>query len=185
MAATKIMLMRHAEKPSLDGSNIGVDEFGQANAHGLSVRGWQRAAALIGFFASASKRGLGIARPDVLFAASAVETEDSLRSLQTILPLARFLGLRVNTDFRKEQTTALAEALTSEVNGVALVCWEHRAIPAIAQALLGKAVRAPQVWPEDCFALVWVFDQQDDGYSISQVPQSLLAGDTAPPNAAK
>ena len=183
MAASKIMLIRHAEKPATDGSNVGVDEFGEASARSLSVRGWQRAGALVQFFMSPSQGpAAGIASPDVIFAASATDAEDSLRPSQTALPLARLLGLKLRTDFRKNQTAALATALTTEVDGTALVSWEHKAMPALAAALLGRAGISPAVWPDDRFDVVWVFDRMgNDGYSFSQVAQMLLGGDMAEP----
>jgi hypothetical protein len=53
MVATKIMRMRHAAKPSEDGSVVRVDEFGHPSKDELSVRGWQRAGALVRLFAPA------------------------------------------------------------------------------------------------------------------------------------
>ena len=40
MQTQHIMIIRHAEKPSEDGSIHGVDVTGQANSEELSVRGW-------------------------------------------------------------------------------------------------------------------------------------------------
>lgn len=39
--APSIMVIRHGEKPG--GRFAGVTEWGETNAHDLSVRGWQRA----------------------------------------------------------------------------------------------------------------------------------------------
>src|ERR1700676_1320942 len=48
----KIMLIRHGEKPPGDGSPTGVHEDGSQNDHSLIVRGWQRAGALVPYFAA-------------------------------------------------------------------------------------------------------------------------------------
>jgi len=47
MAATKIMIIRHAEKPSEDGLTNGVNMSGTKDPEDLIVRGWQRAGALL------------------------------------------------------------------------------------------------------------------------------------------
>lgn len=46
MPATKIMLIRHAEKPRDDGSVRGVAADGRQDPEELVVRGWQRSGAL-------------------------------------------------------------------------------------------------------------------------------------------
>ena len=51
MAAAKIMIVRHAEKPSDDGTILGVDADGKDNPEELIVRGWQRSGALVRLFA--------------------------------------------------------------------------------------------------------------------------------------
>ena len=50
MPAQKIMIIRHAEKPEHHGPR-GVDENGDEDKKSLTVRGWQRAGALVQFFA--------------------------------------------------------------------------------------------------------------------------------------
>ena len=49
--ATKIMIIRHAEKPTTTPPVSGVDINGQQNEDSLIVRGWQRAGALVALFA--------------------------------------------------------------------------------------------------------------------------------------
>ena len=51
MSCAKIMLIRHAERPSADKSIRGVTQEGIKNKEELTVRGWQRAGALVRFFA--------------------------------------------------------------------------------------------------------------------------------------
>ena len=51
MAAEKIMIIRHAERPPDDGSIDGVNMSGTKDPKELTVRGWQRAGALALFCA--------------------------------------------------------------------------------------------------------------------------------------
>jgi hypothetical protein len=63
-----------------------------------------------------------------------------------------------------------------------LIAWEHEAIPAIANRILGDMTRCPQKWPDTRFDLVWVLDRQPSGHwTFAQVPQMLLSGDSAMP----
>jgi hypothetical protein len=43
MAASKIMVIRHAEKPDDAGTISGIDVNGNQDREELTVRGWQRA----------------------------------------------------------------------------------------------------------------------------------------------
>ena len=53
----------------------------------------------------------------------------------------------------------------------------------IANQLVGSRAVVPQVWPDDRFDLVWVFEPNPDAptFRLRQVPQLLLAGDRAEP----
>jgi hypothetical protein len=67
--AEKIMLIRHAEKPDETGSVLGIDEAGRPDPNQLSVRGWQRAGALVRFFAPlGQEHPKGMATPSAIFA---------------------------------------------------------------------------------------------------------------------
>ncbi len=181
MRPEKIMLMRHAEKPTLDGSDLGVAEFGQSDARALSVKGWQRAGALIGLFAppEGGRHRPGLARPDAIYAAAAAGRNDSLRPQHTVLPLARCLGLEIRSQFGKDEVDGLADELTAQDCRTVLVCWEHKVIPKLASRLLDAAARAPAAWPAERFDMVWVFDRHGDGgCDFQQVPQRLLFRDS-------
>jgi len=184
--ATKIMLIRHAEKP--EGSVQGVDIDGNGGKEFLVVQGWQRAGALVRFFAplSAQFRHPGIDQPEFLFASGPVSKKKdadggskSDRPEETITPLSQLLGNEVplNLDFAQGEETQVAAAAAS-CRGVVLIAWQHEDIPSIADAILGGTGVVPSPWPGDRFDIVWVFDLQANGrYSFSQVPQMLLAGD--------
>jgi broad specificity phosphatase PhoE len=71
--ATKIMFIRHGEKPDDNGSVRAVDENGAHDPNELTVRGWQRAGALVRFFAPPNGKFShpALATPTTLFAAAA------------------------------------------------------------------------------------------------------------------
>jgi hypothetical protein len=185
--ASKIMLIRHAEKPG--GAVQGVDINGSNGKEFLTVQGWQRAGALARFFAPASPQFQrpGIEQPQFLFASGPVskkqkqagEGSKSYRPEQTVTPLSQLLGSTVplNLNFVEGEEEQVATAATA-CAGVVLMAWQHEEIPTIADAILGKTGVVPSNWPGDRFDVVWVFDlRQDGGYSFSQAPQMLLAGD--------
>src|SRR5258708_6223844 len=105
---TKVMLIRHAEKPTSTQSGINID--GDPDSSSLIPQGWQRAGALNGLFTS----GIGpLPTPDFLFApnlfskdspgqskASAAKKHGSSgtsrRPYETITPLSRKLGITIN-----------------------------------------------------------------------------------------
>lgn len=173
MSPSKIMIIRHGEKPSADGKILGVAEpAGTADPESLSVRGWQRAGALVHFFSDA---GPGT-KPDLLFAAASVSSDSSKRPLQTLLPLAEVLGKPVQQDFAVGDESQLAAKLL-QLDGVVLVAWEHKAIHAIGNALVGNDQTVPQKWPGDRFDILWEFTPDGDGWSFRSLGQHLLSGD--------
>jgi hypothetical protein len=184
--APSIMVIRHAEKPG--GRFAGVTEWGETNAHGLSVRGWQRAGALCCLFAPAygPLQNALLAKPAFIFASASVEdptpgNSRSRRSLETVSPLAQRIGIEVDLSFSKGEEKALAEAAQA-CPGPVLIAWQHENISTIAHAILGAKI-APQTWPPDRFDVIYVFtlDPLAGTYSFAQVPQCLLAGDSPSP----
>ena len=85
MSLTKVMLIRHAEKPNE--TVQGVNEAGRADPDQLSVRGWQRAGALIRFFAPIGQdhRG-GISTPMAIFACKPYNTTRTQSSMSRMRP---------------------------------------------------------------------------------------------------
>jgi hypothetical protein len=90
---------------------------GSPDSNELSVRGWQRAGALIGFFAAKSEtEQKGVEEPAFLFAPGATEEVPSMRAVHTLVPLADSLGKCIATDFRKGDEIARVSAI-SELSG--------------------------------------------------------------------
>jgi len=182
--ATKVMIIRHAEKPV--GQISGVDESGNADLNSLIPQGWQRAGALVPLFSSSFGP---LPTPTHLFAPNLFGS-GSKRPFETITPLAARLGMTINatpggvapgqyapTDFSLMVPDALA------CPGVVLIAWEHEFIPSIANLILGNSSTVPQTWPSARFDVVWVFDLNPatNTYTFNQLPQLLLQGDLPTP----
>ncbi len=180
MGPAKVMLIRHAEKPDGTGAVHGVDEAGRPDPTQLSVRGWQRAGALVRFFAPAGGAFAdGIATPSAIFACKPFGAANSVRPFSTVSPLAAALGIPVNHDIGKRDAGALLEAVKSS-SGTVLICWSHKLMGGILRGLAGGAPGLPDEWPADRFDLVWVLDRAGAGWTFYQVAQRLLPGDAYP-----
>ena len=182
--ATKIMVIRHAEKPPNSPPPYGIRSAGERDGDSLTVRGWQRAGALASFFAptNGAPQDASLATPQLLYASKPMKRNGSRRPFQTVTPLAEKLAIRINSNFTKFQAEEmLGEAFSCE--GAVLICWQREYIPEIANHILGDDTTAPQGWPEDRYDMVWVFDRDASSarYSFKQVPQSLLMGDWPTP----
>ncbi|HMD02633.1 MAG TPA: hypothetical protein VKG44_06650 [Candidatus Baltobacteraceae bacterium] len=186
MPPQKIMLVRHAEKSMGAAPPFGINEDGVQDKHSLTARGWQRAGALVPFF-TAPDTTKGLETPTAIYAAAvggaAMSTlgddvSNSLRPQQTATPLARKLALALDTRFPLGEEAALARDILGR-DGVVLVAWEHKHIPAIASAL---GANAPSAWPDERFDVVWVLDRRADGsYGFLEIDQALLDGDAQNP----
>jgi broad specificity phosphatase PhoE len=176
MPATRIMLIRHAEKP--DDKDGGVDQKGNTDKHDLIVRGWQRAGGLVQFFANPRDPNGPIKRPATIFATEPATGSESKRPLHTVTPLAKFLNLNIDSTIAEGSEDAMVKA-ASAANSVVLIAWHHEKIPAIANLILQNQ-SAPQKWPGDRFDVVWIFSRAaaSDSWTFSQAPQLLLSGDS-------
>ena len=176
--ATKIMLIRHAEKPLISQSH-GVTAEGNPDKESLSIRGWQRAGALAAFFAPANDifQHPAIATPQFLFASKPVRHHGSLRPVETITPLAEKLGLDINSNFMKFEAEQMMESALARP-GVVLICWQHEYLPKIARLISGDE-QAPPHWSAHRFDEVWIFDKIETSNSChyQRVTQNLLARD--------
>jgi hypothetical protein len=164
--ASKIMIIRHAEKPTSSPPPHGVTLKGERETESLIVRGWQRAGALVSLFAPTNKsfQNPSLAEPQFLYASTPTKRNGSRRPLETITPLAEKLAIRINSNFPKlEAIEMVKEAYLCD--GV------------------GNNTTPPQEWSEDRFDMVWVFDKDEatGQYGFKQVPQNLLMGDWATP----
>lgn len=182
--ATKIMIIRHAEKPV--GQISGIDASGNQDPNSLIPQGWQRAGALVPLFGSSFGP---LSTPTHLFAPNQFGS-GSKRPFETITPLAAKLGITIDvtpegvspgqyapTDYSLMVPDAL------ECPGLVLIAWEHEFIPSIANLIVGNTTTVPQAWPSARFDVVWVFDLDPatNKYTFNQQPQLLLQGDLPSP----
>ncbi len=175
--ARTVMIIRHAEKP--DGRARGVKTDGRKRASSLTVRGWQRAGALVQLFrgTSRSRSADRLPAPASIFASCVEAGEKSRRPRQTVRPLADRLGLKVDHRYGLDAEVELANVVRDATNPV-LICWHHEAIPKLA-SLIAPDVVVPPEWPADRFDIVWLLDQRAPGkpWTLDQFAQMLLAGD--------
>jgi hypothetical protein len=191
--ATKIMIIRHGEKPAKPkphtphGPPFGVNKNGIQDVHSLLVQGWQRTGALANFFAPTNGKfqNAAIATPATVFAC-AVRTDTKgqqtgLRPKETITPLVHKLkkmgNVQTNFSFGETQAEEVANAAMA-CHGVVLISWEHHNISQIVSFIPTKNA-VPSAWDGKRFDLVWVFDLNKDKqlYIFTQIPQFLLARD--------
>ncbi|MEL6714690.1 MAG: hypothetical protein AAFP86_12990 [Planctomycetota bacterium] len=201
MGATKIMVIRHAEKPDTydlgsyaSGAFAGVDLAGDQDAECLVTLGWQRAGALVTLFAPPFGPPPGLAQPEHLFAADPTKAskEPSQRPFETITAVADRLRLDIDTSHsKKHYADAVKAALACD--GVVLISWQHQDVPwtnadgdpGISQEICTQTgttapLEIPTTWPSERYDLVWVFDRPSGAgpvTSFTQIPQQLLAGD--------
>lgn len=178
--ASKIMIIRHAEKPKC--LVRGVTEDGSPEPNDLAVRGWQRAGALVRFFAPTNGEFAhpGLAKPDAIYAKAATKYAPSVRAEHTVLLLARAFGKKINLKYSKGEEEGLVKAVLG-MAGVVLIAWDHKTILDIAHLLASDVKTIPGSWPETRFDLVWLLDREAGAkvWRFSQIPQLLLPGEHA------
>jgi hypothetical protein len=198
----QIFVIRHGEKPEDDAGGIGrsgpkgVQEDGAANPHSLTVRGWQRAGALGVLFGSLASVRTGLSRPTAMFAPDYSARPDEARNavhrtVQTLQPLAALLASPIETPCPREAAGDLVNRhVLTAAEAVVLICWDHRNIPGIVQALAAATSVVPtpvlpaQGWPDDCYDVVLSFTRQagpPPRYQAEAIPQLLLPGDSPQP----
>ena len=146
MGATRIMVIRHAEKPgSYNGTQyFGVnptgDIAGKDGSKHLITTGWQRAGALVTLFALPWGPKPGLDTPAYLFASnpepdSSSDTDDarpSQRPYETLTPLAAKLGLTIDIrDKKSHYDKMVTKALDRD--GAVLIAWQHEDIPLLTK----------------------------------------------------
>jgi len=183
MPSHHIMLIRHAEKAKAPNEQA-VDGLGRADPRALSVRGWQRAGALVRLFdpLDGHFRDVRLAKPTAIFAAGPRPNKDSTRPFDTVAPLARALSLRINDPCAADDDVCALAAAIEQVHGPVLVCWRHETLPTLARHWAAPRI-VPEQWPPQRHDLVWVIDRVQQGWRFAQVAQLVLDADEALPPA--
>jgi broad specificity phosphatase PhoE len=187
MPPRQIIIIRHAQKPTVKPRRRGVREDGTNDHESLTVQGWQHAGSLAVIFASPEPLEHGLNRPDVIFAAGIgkkrVKVADgktvtvgshSRRPLQTVTAMAERMGLTPVTSHTKGEEAELVEDVLGRNDNVILICWQHEDIPTIGNRIIGNATTIPQAWPENRYDLIWVFDRTTDGWRFIELSQARL-----------
>jgi hypothetical protein len=176
----KIMIIRHAEKHQRGSHGQGVTEDGRPASHELTVKGWQRAAALVQLFAAdgAKHNSSAIQTPKSIFASNATKQSPSLRAMHTAAPLSARLGIAVNHDYAEGEEDSLASAVLAAPSPV-LIVWHHGHISKLVRKIAGERIVCPHQWPDDRFDVVWILERSGshDDWSFFQVAQRLLPDD--------
>ena len=140
-----VFIIRHGEKPG----NPAVDN--DADGPNLSTRGYVRAAAL------AISIPATLPKPDFLLASQ--QSKHSNRPVETITPLAKALGMEINSKHADDDYAKVADDILNHPKYAGknvFICWHHGKIPKLAEAL---GVSNPiNPWPGNVFDRVWKID---------------------------
>jgi len=166
----QVIIMRHAEK------------YQDPRHIHLSSKGRTRALALAEFFQS-DPRVLRFGRPAAIIAQSPTAQNLSQRSLETVAPLAKELGLPVISQFTYGQSKEMVHWLKNQrqYDGkTVLICMNHWEIQELVQAL-GVVDLRPRIWPHETFDRLYILTYApEDGRLLSfrNLPEKLLFGDS-------
>lgn len=152
-----VVLLRHAE------------ETGKDNDPHLSPKGRRRALAL------AARLPGTIYRPHVLFAPQ--PSNKSRRSLETVEPLARALGLTVNAKHPNERYEHVADLVRDKekYEGLTIViAWNHGNLPELAEELGARGV--PKHWPDESYDRFWILTYDKKTPSFRDISQKTIIG---------
>jgi len=139
-----IVFMRHGEKPNNDSGQ-------------LTCKGFNRALALPNVLIKQ------FGQPDALFAAAPKQNKlgNSLRSLETINPIAIRLSLPIHLNYHASQIMELQTALLSEQykNAIIFVVWQHDNLVKIVKNIVGfEGGNSQQIpkWEKDDFDSLYI-----------------------------
>jgi hypothetical protein len=161
-----VLIIRHAEKP-VDNDSIS-----------LTPEGRERAAALARLFKPSASRAAPFPTPNIIFAAR--DSKRSQRPSETVVPLAKALGVEVNSSYDSEAPKKLAAEILRNpkyAGKTILISWHHNTSPELAKAL--GASDAPLSWKDKRFDRVWEITYDERGRAtFRDRPQRLLPKDS-------
>ncbi len=162
----QVILIRHAEKP---------DEGNE-----LSLLGRERAAALVPFFQS-TPAVTEFKTPAAIYAQLPKKQTSSVRSIETVRPLANALHLTVRQPFTKAQHKQMVDEIMAKpefAGHLVLICWEHKVIPDMAHEF--GADDAPAKWESSVYDRAWVITFHGGTKpTFKDVPERLMFGDSS------
>lgn len=165
-APAQVIIIRHAEKP--DSGPL------------LSPKGYDRANALPQFFEKNSMANR-FGKPLAIYAAGvkADGSDHSIRSILTVVPLAKSLGLRIHENYKKNDIDSLVKEImsTQEYSGhTVVISWEHKMITPMVDEF---GLANPPTWPDDVFDRAWILSYTGNQLiHFDNVGQHVLPGDS-------
>lgn len=158
MKPKRIVIVRHAEKPSKEGDPR------------LAMQGEMRALGLTHVLPKE-------VNPDFIFASTSSQNSD--RPFETIHPTAKKLGLKVCTDYADKDCKKLARLLLTKkkyADKTVLICWHHGQMPKLIEAL---GFTSPfKKWPETLFDRIIDIHMSKGQKSLTNSPQRILFTDS-------
>jgi hypothetical protein len=151
----QIILLRHAEEPT-----------DPDNPH-LSPAGVVRANALVSFI-RANPTMSRFGPPVAVFASKATKRDNGQRSQETVAPLAKALGLPVQTPYLARNYDKLAKRILASpayAGKTVVISWTHEDIPEFASAL-GVKPRPPK-WKGSVYDQVYVISYQNGNATLA------------------
>ena len=104
----------------------------------------------------------------------------SIRSIETVRPLADALHLKINDTYMRDDFEQMVEEIRRkpEYEGRSvLICWEHKLIPKIARKF--EAENVPKTWPDATYDRTWMVKfQHGEKPRCADLPQRLMFGDS-------
>jgi len=160
----QVIIIRHGEKPDPEGTE-------------LSLKGRERAAALVPYFVS-EPDVLEFGTPIAIYAQAQKHEDSSKRSIQTVTPLADALHLKINHSFERDDFKDMVKEINRDEKyegHTVLICWEHKVIPKIAKEF--GAEDAPKKFRK-VYDRTWVLTFKDHKCTCDDLPQQLMFGDS-------
>lgn len=162
----EIIIIRHAEKASNNGN--------------LSLRGRERAAALVPYFLETTELN-SHGTPVAIYASIPPKPESSQRSIDTVKNLSETIKVPIRETYEANDYKKMVDEIKNNpafTGKLILICWEHHNIPEIARAF--GALQSPGFWPASAFDRTWVITFNPAGRPFfKNLPQRLLYGDSS------
>ena len=165
LTPAQIVIIRHAEKPE---SGNELSESGQQRAHLLPI------------YFNTNEILTDFGKPAAIFAAAPRKIGDSIRCIQTVIPLATNLNLEINQNFTKKNIHDLEEYVMSNpfyFDRTVIICWDHLGIPTMAR--LFGAMGSPVVWDKNVYDRTWIIRfGRNEATRFINFPQKIFPCDT-------
>ncbi|MBC7712936.1 MAG: hypothetical protein H7177_06340 [Rhizobacter sp.] len=161
-----IIIMRHAEKPF--------------SGNSLSEAGHLRATLLPEYFES-NKTIAELGPPAAMYAIAPVSVGRSVRSIQTLLPMANHFKITLNQKYTKYQLEELAEAVKTDnqsADATVIICCNRGSIPVLARLFGVK--NAPEIWSSEIYNKLWIVnfkENENENVSLDELSLNILPSD--------